>query len=124
MGRFSEQTVQTYICQLAAKQSTPGGGTAAAVTASQGAALLCMVLNFTVGRKRFREHDGTLGPIQASCEAHWRETLKCADSDAAAFERVMACYNLPQNLSSRKRGKETTIGKSPLWGSRSTLYPS
>ena len=102
MGSVADQAVQSYIAELAAKQSTPGGGAAAAVSASQGIALLCMVLNFTVGRKRYRKHDDTLRPILAQCESLWQEALRYADKDAAAFDAVMACYALPKMTETEK----------------------
>ncbi len=102
MGRVANQAVQSYMAELAAKQSTPGGGAAAAVAASQGSALLCMVLNFTVGRKRYRAHDDTLRPILARCQDLWQEALHRADQDAAAFDAVMACYALPKTTDAER----------------------
>jgi len=113
MTRVAEQTVQSYMAALAAKQSTPGGGAAAAVAAGQGIALLCMVLNFTVGRKRYRRHEDTLRPILVQCEDLWQETLHWADKDAAAFGAVMACYALPkataEEKATRSRQLETAL---------------
>ncbi len=105
MGRVADQAVQAYMAALAARQSTPGGGAAAAVAASQGIALLCMVLNFTVGRKRYRAHDDTLRPILARCEDLWQEALQRADQDAAAFDAVMACYALPQTTDAERAAR-------------------
>lgn len=109
MRNFSNQAVHSYIADLASKQSSPGGGTAAAVTVSQGAALLCMVLGFTVGRKKYRVHDETLGPIQVSCEKRWQKALELAERDASAFAGVMACYSLPKGTCSERDSRRIQL---------------
>ena len=84
-----------FLDALASREPVPGGGSAAAVTGSHGTALLCMVLNLTVGRKRFQRHEGILRPIQQRLEANRLELLNLADQDAAAYAEVDRCLKLP-----------------------------
>ena len=84
-----------FLDALASREPVPGGGTAAAVTGAHGTALLCMVLNLTVGRKRFQRHEGILRPIQQRLEANRLELLNLADQDAAAYAEVDRCLKLP-----------------------------
>lgn len=53
-----------------------------------------MVLNLTVGRRRFQRHDGILRPIQQRLEASRLELLNLADQDAAAYAEVDRCLKL------------------------------
>jgi formiminotetrahydrofolate cyclodeaminase len=48
----ASMTTTEFLSALAAGQSTPGGGGAAALTAAQAAALVSMVINFTIGKKK------------------------------------------------------------------------
>ncbi len=102
MAVIAKQTLDCFLMELADKQSTPGGGAAAAVTASQGVALLSMVLNLTVGRRRYRDHEESLRPILSLCKTLLPETLCCADRDAIAFKTVIHCYDLPKNTDEEK----------------------
>ncbi len=111
MAIIAKKTLDCFLSELADKQSTPGGGAAAAITASQGVALLCMVLNLTVGRRRFREHDECLRPILSLCEALLPETLCCADRDAVAFKAVIHCYDLPKNTEEEKAVRSLQLEK-------------
>ena len=45
------RSLESYLTQLAASDSTPGGGTAAGLTGAQAAALLSMVCNLSQGEK-------------------------------------------------------------------------
>lgn len=50
-------SVNDFIAATAAKQSTPGGGSVAAVVGALGVALAEMTLNFTRGKKKYAEHE-------------------------------------------------------------------
>ena len=49
------EPIKQYIDDLAARQSTPGGGSAAALSGAVGTALLEMGCNFTIGNERYKE---------------------------------------------------------------------
>jgi glutamate formiminotransferase/formiminotetrahydrofolate cyclodeaminase len=57
MGEVSSQETQgpDFIEQLASASPTPGGGSAAAYTAAEGAALVTMVVRLTLGKKKYAE---------------------------------------------------------------------
>lgn len=86
MTQPQSQTLKNYLADLGAKTSTPGGGSAAAVTGAQGAALLSMVCEFT------REKDQTLQQIHQQCKASIDQFLVFAEEDIDAFKQVMAMY--------------------------------
>ena len=60
----NEQPFQTFLDKLASGTPTPGGGGAAAASGAMGAALISMVCNLTIGRKKF-----------AAVEAQMKEIL-------------------------------------------------
>ena len=85
MTRISEQTVHEHLAQVAARQSTPGGGAVAAIAAAEGCALIAMVVNFT-------KDQAPLGDMLERCEASLAELETLADDDGIAFKRVMKAY--------------------------------
>ncbi|UCC90028.1 MAG: cyclodeaminase/cyclohydrolase family protein, partial [Anaerolineales bacterium] len=50
---ITDKRIQVLLGELAGPSATPGGGSAAALGGAMGAALLCMVCNLTIGKKRF-----------------------------------------------------------------------
>ncbi len=98
-------TIQTFLNDLASGESTPGGGAAAALTGSQAAALLSMVLNFTVGRKRYAAVEEEMRGHLLRTEEMRTELLAFADKDAEAFGAVAACFSMPRNTEEEKAAR-------------------
>ena len=104
-----EATVGAFLDALASRQSTPGGGGAAAITGSQAAALVSMVVNFTVGNKKYADVEETMQEFLASSELLRTELLELADKDVAAFKAVSACYGMPRSTDDEKKARTEAI---------------
>jgi methenyltetrahydrofolate cyclohydrolase len=102
-------TVGGFLDALAAKQSTPGGGGAAALTGAQAAALLSMVVNFTLGNKKYADVQEAMTEHLAASEALRRELLQLADADVTAFNGVTACYAMPKESDAEKAARTAAL---------------
>lgn len=107
----AELTTTEFLDALAAGQSTPGGGGAAALTASQAAALISMVINFTVGRKKYADVEDEMQRYLARSEALRRQLLSEVDADAAAFDAVSATYTMPKETDDEKAARTAALQK-------------
>ena len=54
---ITTQTVNELLTSLAAKQPTPGGGAVAGILAALSTSLAQMVLAYTEGKSRYKEHE-------------------------------------------------------------------
>jgi formiminotetrahydrofolate cyclodeaminase len=104
-----ELTIAGFLDALAARQSTPGGGGAAALTGSQAAALLSMVVNFTLGNPKYAEVQTEMAAHMAESERLRRELLALADADEAAFAQVAACYAMPKASDAEKAARTAAL---------------
>ncbi|MGY8670517.1 MAG: cyclodeaminase/cyclohydrolase family protein, partial [Candidatus Poseidoniales archaeon] len=52
---WMEMTIREFQSALASSSPTPGGGTAAAISLGQAAALTCMVADLTLGKEKWEE---------------------------------------------------------------------
>lgn len=104
-----KMAVEEFLDALAAGESTPGGGGAAALTASQAAALLSMVLNFTVGRKKYADVEAELQEILVQTETLRRELVELVNQDAQAFAAVAACYSMPRKSEEEKAARQAAM---------------
>jgi len=107
----AETTLSAFMDALAAKQSTPGGGGAAAVTGSEAAALVSMVINFTIGRKKYADVTEKMTGYLARSEALRVELLALADKDVEAFNAVSACYGMPKSTDEEKAARTAAMQK-------------
>ncbi len=92
---ITDKRIQVLLEELAGPSATPGGGSAAALGGAMGAALLCMVCNLTIGKKRFAGVEDELRGVLEEAEALRHQLANLSDADSHAFDQVMAAYRLP-----------------------------
>ncbi len=94
---YKTESLKKYLDDLAAKLAAPGGGSAAALAAAMGAALISMVVNFTLGKPRYAEHEGELKQMLEKSEKLREEFLNLVDSDVAAYKskNIRDALNVP-----------------------------
>lgn len=83
---YKSQSLTKYLNDLSAKLPAPGGGSCAALNAAMGAALLSMVVNFTLGKPRYAGFEKELKRILGKSERLRRAFLRLVDADVAAFK--------------------------------------
>ncbi|NTW84344.1 MAG: cyclodeaminase/cyclohydrolase family protein [Chlorobiaceae bacterium] len=93
---LGETKISDYLRDLASASSTPGGGSAAALTAAQGAALLAMVCRLSIGKKKFADVEDEVRSILVTLDNDLKITQELADSDIRVFQTVIAAYKLPK----------------------------
>lgn len=112
---IEEQQVGEFLSALASSTPTPAGGSAAAITAAQGAALLHMGASFALTKADPAAlADDSLQWVQQAAEdaARTGATLRTlADQDAAAFQAVLAAYRLPRDGDTALSARTAAIQK-------------
>ena len=107
---FQSQTFHALVEALAARTPTPGGGSGAALAGALGAALGCMAVRFSYGKKgEPGEHDAVLAKVDAALLAAAGALQQLADEDAASFEAVRTARKLPQSSPAEKAAREAAI---------------
>jgi len=90
-----DKSVSEFITHLASDAPVPGGGSAAALIGAQGAALVAMVANLTLGRKRYQDCQAQVEEVLREVAPLQVELLALIDEDTKAFQLVMAAYAMP-----------------------------
>lgn len=98
-----------YLATVASAAPAPGGGSVAALTAAQGAALIGMVLSLTIGRARFREHDAELRAIGTEADELRAAATALIDRDAAVLAALIATYRLPKGTPEEQAAREAML---------------
>ncbi|RJP29743.1 MAG: hypothetical protein C4533_01785 [Candidatus Omnitrophota bacterium] len=83
--KYKEQSLAVYLNDLSARLAAPGGGSAAALSASLGAALVSMVINFTIGKKKYAGYEKELAVLLDKSEKLKFQLLDMVDLDVAAY---------------------------------------
>ncbi len=85
---YIDSPLKAYLDDLAAKKSAPGGGSAAALTASIGTSLMSMVANYTVGKPEYKGVEAKVAGILEKVRAFDAELRVLIDEDVAAYQKL------------------------------------
>lgn len=91
-----------FMERLSSADPVPGGGSVAALECAMGAALLAMVANLTVGRKRYADVEERAGQIRDEALGLRARALSLADEDAQAYGQVADVLTLPRDTEDQK----------------------
>ncbi len=106
---LTSMTIQEFLSELANGSATPGGGSAAGLAGAQGAALLSMVCNLTIGRKKYAGVEKEMRAALEQAEALQQRLLALIEEDVRAFDAVMAAYKLPKETPEQKAARSAAI---------------
>ncbi|MEK6564901.1 MAG: cyclodeaminase/cyclohydrolase family protein [Candidatus Omnitrophota bacterium] len=85
---YKDNSLKTYLDDLAAKKPAPGGGSAAALTGALGCALLSMACNFTVGKEKYKDVEPKIKSALKETEYLRGRFLSLVDLDVRAYQKV------------------------------------
>ncbi|MDP2981462.1 MAG: cyclodeaminase/cyclohydrolase family protein [Candidatus Omnitrophota bacterium] len=89
---YINEAISKYLNDLAAKQPTPGGGSAAALAGAMGSALLEMVCNFTIGNKKYKDIEDIAADCLISAKGIREKFLLLVDEDTKIYSSICAAF--------------------------------
>ena len=107
-----EKTVRCFVTELASDSPAPGGGSAAALAGSLGAALTTMVCNLSTDEEKFKQSLPEIQSIRSEAATLMEKLMLAVDEDAQAFNEVMDAYKLPKTSDEEKSKRLATIQQS------------
>lgn len=103
MTRLEEQTLASFLQNVAAKTPTPGGGAVASSTGATAAALAGMVVAYSLGKKNLAAHQADLERASAALARAREIFLELAEEDAAGYALLNELQKLPETDERRRR---------------------
>ncbi len=106
---YSELPLQSYLNDLASGSSTPGGGSASALSGAMAAALGSMVARLTLGKVGYEEAQAELEVIITQTEEERQRFCELLEEDIAAYGRLSESYKLPRNSDEERASRSRAI---------------
>lgn len=106
---LSDKTLRTFLDELASSAPAPGGGSAAAVSGALGAALVSMVCNLTLGKKKYEDVQTDIAEILEHSEELRHRLLDLMEDDVKAYTHVSAAYKMPRGTETEKQTRAEAI---------------
>ncbi len=104
-----EDPVCSFLDRLASSAPAPGGGSAAALGAAIGAALLSMVANLTLGKKKYANVQDDIQRILSRSEALRQRCVDLLEDDIAAYSRVAEAYKMARDTAPQQEARNAAI---------------
>ena len=104
-----EKKISEYLEVLSSKAPVPGGGGASALAGALGNALGQMVVNLTVGKKKYAEVEEEMQEYLERLKTMQQEFLHLSDRDAEVFAPLAECYRLPSTTPEEKEHKDAVM---------------
>ena len=100
-----EKKIREYLEVLSSKAPVPGGGGASALAGALGNALGQMVVNLTVGKKKYAEVEEEMWELKGKCDQLQKDFLRLIERDAEVFEPLSKAYGMPRETEEEKAEK-------------------
>ncbi|MCL2168682.1 MAG: cyclodeaminase/cyclohydrolase family protein [Defluviitaleaceae bacterium] len=107
--KLVDLNVKDFAQKMASSDPTPGGGSAAALSGLVGIALVEMVANLTIGRKKYAEHDELMQSIIKEAKVLREKFLNAIDDDAKSYDAVSRAFKLPKETDEEKAARSAAI---------------
>ena len=91
-----ELPVGNYLVELASNSPAPGGGTAAALSGAQGAALVRMVADLTLGNYKYSQWFHICREVIQNCDELYMRLMAQMQLDSDAYYGMANSYRLPK----------------------------
>jgi methenyltetrahydrofolate cyclohydrolase len=105
-GFAAAATLDAFSEALASEQPTPGGGAAAAVTATLAASLTAMVVRLSLARPDYAAHAELHVEALTVSDAARHRFLDLADEDARAYEAYLGARGMPRTTEDQRVARE------------------
>jgi formiminotetrahydrofolate cyclodeaminase len=109
---LTDKKVGNFLDELASNSPTPGGGSVAALAGALGVALISMVGNLTIGKKKYEDVEEDMKKIINSSEKLRYELSQLIEEDVKVFNDFMATYKMPKETEDEKRVRAEKVQES------------
>ena len=118
---LTDRTVKDFLEALAASTPTPGGGSVAALCGALSAALSRMVSGLAIGKQGYEPVQEDLKLLEPRARDIQSRLVALIDSDAQAYEAVVAAMRRPKGTDAEKAARGAAIQEAYLRASEVPL---
>jgi methenyltetrahydrofolate cyclohydrolase len=106
---YLDKPLQVYLDDLASSNSTPGGGSTAALSGAMGSALACMVSRLTLGKADYAAVHPEIETLLAKAENLRDLFQRLMQADIDAYGQLSAAFKLPRATAEEKAARTQAI---------------
>ncbi len=112
--KLVDMKVNEYLDVLISEEPAPGGGSVSALAGAQGAALMSMVCDLTIMKKKYAEHHEFCKEVKAEAVELYNKLTEAIDKDTDAYNLVAAAFKMPKETDEDKVARKKAIADGTL----------
>jgi formiminotetrahydrofolate cyclodeaminase len=109
--RLTDKAVSQFLDALASSAPAPGGGSVAALSGALGAALVSMVCNLTVGKKKYADVEQDIKAILEKSESLRHKLVDLLQADVQAYTAVSQAMKMPRDTEEEQAARNEAMQK-------------
>ena len=102
---FTDMSMKAFLDELSSSAPAPGGGSVAALAGALGAALISMVGNLTVGKKKYAGVEDEINKLLQESERLRGELHDLLEADVKAFTELSLAMKMPRDTNEEKAAR-------------------
>lgn len=106
---YVEGRINDFLDKLASNSPEPGGGSASALAAAIGAALVSMVANLTVGKAKYADVQDQIAGLVKDSEAVRARLQELVQEDTEVYGVLARAFKMPRETDEEKAGRDEAI---------------
>src|SRR5579863_1210431 len=106
---YLAQPLQQYLDDLASANSTPGGGSASAISGAMGAALASMVARLTIGKANYADVEQEITALLQQTERLRERFQQLMQEDIDAYGKLSAAFKLSRYTEEERSARTEAI---------------
>jgi formiminotetrahydrofolate cyclodeaminase len=106
---LTDQALNRFLDQLSSSSPTPGGGSVAALSGALGAALVGMVCNLTLGKKKYAAVQEEIADLSTRSERLRHQLTALLVADARVYARVSQAMKMPRDSDQERTARAAAL---------------
>ena len=107
--KLTDKPVTNFLDELASNAPAPGGGSVASLSGALGAALVSMVCNLTLGKKKYADVQNEIEILVDQSEALRLKLADLLEADVQAYTGVSTAYKMPKGSPAETAARSEAI---------------
>lgn len=112
--KLADMKLRDYLGVLISDEPAPGGGSVSALAGAQGAALMSMVCDLTISKKKYADDHEFCKGIKAEAAVLYEGLTEAIDKDTDAYNLVAAAFKMPKGTDEEKAARKKAIADGTL----------
>ena len=104
--KLVDMKVNEYLDILISDAPAPGGGSVSALAGAQGAALMSMVCDLTLMKKKYADDHELCGQLKEEAKALYADLTAAIDRDTDAYNLIAAAFKMPKETDEEKAARK------------------